>query len=159
MLMHSRLLGIALVTVTALAGCGSSDGSSGNSVEVEQCQAACARCGGDPCVDCASYSARFRDEFEASLFSCVQNAAACSSAQWEACAVQAAARAPRRPMDDQFRTACLAKMTTCGAAGSTFPDDYCLSSQVFDESSVATANDCLAQSCTDVKACLSAIFK
>jgi hypothetical protein len=43
--------------------------------------------------------------------------------------------------------------------GSTFPDDYCLSSQIFEESSVAKATDCLALSCTDVRACLTAILK
>jgi hypothetical protein len=62
-------------------------------------------------------------------------------------------------MDDQYRSACLAKRTMCDPTGTTFPDDYCLSSQVFEESSVTQANACLAQTCADVGACLTAIFK
>ena len=157
MLMRSGLLGLALSALSALAACGGSDGSSGNSAGTGQCQAACARCGGDPCLDCAAYSARFRDEFEATLFSCVQNAASCSSAQWQTCSSQAGVQAPSRPIDDQYRSACLAKRTTCG--GSVFADDYCLSSRVFEESLVTAANKCLAQDCTTVKACLSPIFQ
>jgi hypothetical protein len=62
-------------------------------------------------------------------------------------------------MDDQYRSACLAKRTMCDPMGTTFPDDYCLSSQIFEASSVSAANDCLAQSCAEVRACLTAILK
>src|SRR6476660_3899831 len=124
--MHSRLLGIALGALSAFAGCGGSDSSSGNSAGTGQCQAACARCAGDPCPDCAAFSARFRDEYEASLFSCVQNAASCSNAQWQTCSSQASVQATSRPIDDQYRSACLAKRSTCSATA--FADDYCLTS-------------------------------
>ena len=154
----SRVFDMALAVLAMMAACSGSE-SGGNTAGAAQCQAACARCGGDPCVDCAAYSARFRDEFEAALFSCMQNAAACSSAQWQACFGQAVGQAPRRPIDDQYMSACLAKRMTCAAAGMVFPDDYCLSSQLFEESSVAKANDCLALACTDAKACLMPIFK
>src|SRR5439155_12218451 len=130
--------GVISIVFAAIAGCGSSS-NSGGTAGTGQCQAACSHCGGDPCVDCAAYSARFRDEFETALFSCVQNAAACSSAQWETCAAEAAVMAPRRPMDDQYRSTCLAKRTMCDPMGSVYPDDYCLSSQVFEESSVTQA--------------------
>ena len=155
---RSCVLGLALAALAMMAACSGSD-SGGSSVGAEQCQAACARCGGDPCVDCAAYSARFRDEFEAALFSCVQNAAACSSAQWETCFGQAVGQAPRRPIDDQYVMACMAKRMACDASGMVFPDDYCLSSQLLEESGVTKANDCLALGCADVGACLTPIFK
>jgi hypothetical protein len=153
-----RVFELALAASAMMAACSGSDGG-GSTVGTGQCQAACAHCSGDPCADCAAYSARFRDEFETALFSCVQNAAACSAAQWETCFGQAAGQAPRRPIDDQYVSACMAKRTTCDTAGMSFPDDYCLSSQLLEESSVAKANDCLAHACTDVGACLMAIFK
>jgi hypothetical protein len=78
---------------------------------------------------------------------------------WETCAGQAFAEAPRRPIDDEYRTACLAKKRSCDAAGSAFADDLCLTSQVLDESSVSAANDCLAQACPDAKSCLRQIFQ
>ena len=144
---------VAWIVLTAGVGCGGSDGS--NAGGTAQCQAACARCGSDPCADCASYSARFRDEFETALYSCVQNAATCLSMQWEICAVQASVQASDRPIDDQYRSACLTKKRVwmCDAAGSGFADDYCLSSQVFEEASVTQANGCLTLSCTDAKTC------
>jgi hypothetical protein len=78
---------------------------------------------------------------------------------WETCAVQAVAQAPRRAIDDQYRTACLAKKSSCDAAGSGFADDYCLSSQVFEEASVSAASNCLTQACPAAKSCLTPIFK
>jgi hypothetical protein len=157
-LARSRVFELALALLAMMSACGGSDGG-GGTMQTQECQAACARCGGDPCVDCAAYSARFRDEFESALFSCVQNAATCSSAQWQTCFGQAVGQAPRRPTDDQYMSACMAKRMSCDAAGMVFPDDYCLSSQLLEESSVAKANDCLALACTDVGACLMPIFR
>ncbi len=157
--MRARSYGLGWGAVVALLACGGSDGSSGGASGTGQCQAACTKCGGDPCADCASYSARMRDEFETALFTCVENATTCSSAQWETCATEAATQTPRRPSDEQFRSACLAKRTSCDPSGNVYPDDYCLSSQVFEASSVSSANDCLAKGCTEVKACLTTIFK
>jgi hypothetical protein len=157
--MHSNVLNVALVALATMAACSGSESGDGGTVGAGQCQSACARCGGDPCVDCAAYSARFRDEFEAALFSCIQNAAACSTEQWQTCFGQAVGQAPRRAIDDQYVSACMSKRMTCGAAGMVFPDDYCLSSQLFEESSVAKANDCLALDCTAARTCLTPIFK
>jgi hypothetical protein len=47
----------------------------------------------------------------------------------------------------------------CDAAGTVFADDYCLSSQLLEESEVTKANDCLALGCADVGACLAPLFK
>ena len=153
-----RVFELALAALAGMAACSGTE-SGGSTVGAGQCQAACGRCGGDPCVDCAAYSARFRDEFEGALFSCVQNAAACSSQQWETCFGQAVGQAPRRSIDDQYTSACMTKRMTCDAAGMGFADDYCLSSQLLEESMVARANDCLALACTDARACLAPIFK
>jgi hypothetical protein len=68
-------------------------------------------------------------------------------------------QAPPRPIDDQYRSACFAKKAACDAAGTGFADDYYLSSQVFEESSVTQANGCLAQDCAGAKTCLTPIFK
>ena len=147
-----RVFELALAALAVVMAACSGSESGGSTVGTGQCQAACGRCGGDPCVDCAAYSARFRDEFEGALFSCVQNAAACSSQQWETCFGQAVGQAPRRSIDDQYTSACMTKRMTCDAAGMGFADDYCLSSQLLEESMVARANDCLALACTDALA-------
>src|SRR5436189_4792265 len=104
----SFLLGAILMT----GACGSSEstGSTGGGA----CQIACARCGGDFCVDCAATSERYRDEYETALYSCVKSADGCSAATWSTCSVQAAGSALRRPADDNYLQACMTKRTVCG---------------------------------------------
>jgi hypothetical protein len=112
------------------------------------------------CIDCGAASARYRDEFEGALYACVSNADACSRVLWEGCMVQSIGQAPARPLDDSFRRACLAKKSECDAqGGSTFADDLCLSSQIFEQNVVTEAQDCLTKGCADTATCLRSKFQ
>jgi hypothetical protein len=141
------------------AACTGSD-SGGPTTGPSGCQAACAVCGSDFCIDCAATSAKYRDEFETPLYACVQEGGdgSCSSL-WESCAIRAATQTPRRSIDDAYREACLVKRTQCIAEGTTFADDDCLISIIMEESVVMQAQDCLSKACPDLASCLRAIFK
>jgi hypothetical protein len=143
-----------------LAACSSGSGSSGTAAGPEGCQAACARCGSDFCVDCAATAAKYRDEFETPLYSCVQEGgdASCGSL-WESCVIKAELQTPLRPIDNSYRDACLAKKRECDAEGMGFADDDCLLSVVLEQAAVMQAEDCLSKACADARSCLLAIFK
>ena len=147
---------LALSALPAIDACGSS-GSSG-SMGAGACQSACARCGGDPCADCAGTSDRYRDEYKSALFSCVSDADACSAATWSTCSTQAFSSAPRRSGDDAYRDACMTKRNACAAQGVNFADDNCLLSSFLADAWLQKANDCLAKGCTDIAGCLREIF-
>src|SRR3954452_23158358 len=93
-----------------LGACGGSGVGGPGSAGSGGCAAACTRCGSDLCADCAATPARLLDEFESSVYACVQQGsdASCSTL-WERCVVQAETQVPRRPIDDSYRDACLAK--------------------------------------------------
>jgi hypothetical protein len=147
-----------LLAGSALA-CSSSGSTGGPGGGTGACEAACQRCTSEICVDCAAAAARYRDEFEGALFACVTNADACSSVLWEGCMAQSVGQAPVRPIDEQFRSACLAKKADCDAqGGSTFADDLCLSSQIFEQGLVAMAQDCVTKSCANAGPCLRTLF-
>lgn len=151
------VLGLWLGACFAASSCGSS-GSTG-STSGGACQSACARCGGDPCVDCTGASDRYRDEYERALYSCVNGADGCSAATWSTCSAQASISAPRRAADDTYRDACMAKRSACASQGVNFADDACLSSTLLSDAWLQMANDCIAKSCADVSACMGEIFK
>jgi hypothetical protein len=145
---------VAIVGAVGAAGCGGS-ASSGSS----NCQAACNRCGGELCVDCAATSARFRDDFESAVYTCVlQGSDAACDTLWTSCAIQAEGQLTPRPLDTTYRDACLAKRSDCEAQGVSFADDDCLLSRLLEESMVAQAQQCLLLSCADIPACLRPIF-
>jgi hypothetical protein len=149
-------LGALILVIDA---CGSGDSSTGTSSGGGACTSACARCGGDLCVDCAGTSDRYRDDYEAALYSCVNGADGCSAATWGACSTQAVSSAARRPVDDTYRDACMAKKTDCASQGVNIADDNCLQSSLLAEAWLQKANECIAKSCADVSACLRDIFK
>jgi hypothetical protein len=141
----------------ATAACGSSGTGSASAAN---CQSACSKCsGGDLCADCAATADRYRGEYKNALFPCVQGAASCTSTTWASCGAEAAAKAPRRPADDSFRSACLSKRSTCEAEGASFADDYCLGTSLLSEASLEKANDCLAKPCSEASNCLRDVFK
>jgi hypothetical protein len=151
---------VAFGAVLPLGACSSSGDSSGATPGTSGCQAACARCGSDFCVDCAATAAKYNDAFEAPLYACVQEGgdASCGTL-WESCAVRAELAAGRRPIDETYREACLAKKTECDAQGTSFADDDCLISMIFEESMVQAAQGCLSQPCPDAGSCLRPIFR
>jgi len=144
----------ALLSIEA---CGSNE--SAVSTSGGACRSACARCGGDLCVDCAGTADRYRDEYEMALYSCVNEADGCSASTWSACSTQAVGSAPRRPTDDTYRDACMTKRTDCAGQGINFADDNCLGSSLLSDEWLQKANDCLAKSCADASTCLRDIFK
>lgn len=124
------------------------------------CTQACAACTSSLCADCKATAALYRDEFEAALYACVvqsTDASSCAN-RWSTCAGKATVAATRRPIDDSYRDACLARRTECMSQGSTFADDDCLISPVLDPAKVAEAQACLAKPCPEVKACLGLYF-
>jgi hypothetical protein len=146
-------LGVILTT----GACGSSE--SAGSTSAGACQSACARCGGDLCLDCAGTTDRYRDEYETALYSCVNGADGCSASTWSTCSAQAVVSAPRRPADDTYRDACMTKRTDCASQGVNFADDNCLQSALLSDAWLQKANDCIGKSCTDVSTCLRDVFK
>lgn len=147
------LIGAVLMT----GACGSSEST--GSTNAGACQSACARCGGDFCVDCAGTSDRYRDDYETALYSCVNGADGCSASTWSTCSVQASTSAPRRAADDTYRGACMTKRTECASQGVNFADDNCLGSWLLSDAWLQKANDCIAKSCADVSTCLRDIFR
>jgi len=134
-------------------------GNGGNSGRSSGCQAACNRCAGELCVDCAATSARLRDEFENVLYACVLRGgdASCDTI-WTSCFMEADAESIPRPTDVTFRETCLAKNSECDATATTFADDNCLSSRILEPSVVDQAQQCLSQSCANVGSCLRPLF-
>lgn len=151
------VVGVSLGALLVIAACGSSEST--GSPSGGACQSACARCGGDLCVDCAATSDRYRDEYETALYSCVNGADGCSAATWSTCSTQASSSAPRRTADDTYRDACMAKRTDCASQGVNFADDNCLGSSFLSDAWLQKANDCIVKSCADASACLRDIFK
>src|SRR6187455_2762343 len=86
------------IAAVSLCACGNSGSGGPGGGGASGCQTACARCGGDLCLDCAATSARLRDEFETDLYACVgQGADASCGTLWQSCAIQAEGRITRRP--------------------------------------------------------------
>jgi hypothetical protein len=149
------MVALLVGTAAGAGGCSSGGGAGGGS----SCQAACNRCGGDLCVDCAATSARLRNEFENALYACVLagSDAACD-AIWTNCAIQTEGQITPRPLDTTYRDACLAKKSECDATATTFADDDCLLSPLLEESVVAQAQQCLSQTCATIGACFRPLF-
>ena len=156
-MLFSRVLAIALLVGMTVVG--GSCGSSGSSGGASSCQAACNRCGSDLCVDCAATSARLRNEFEDAVYACVlQGSDASCATVWTNCIVQAEGQLAPRPVDTTYRDACLAKKSDCDASGMGFADDNCLLSSILDQALVAQAQQCLSQTCANIRACLMPLF-
>jgi hypothetical protein len=152
------LMGLALLAALCLPGSVGCGGGSG-SPQASSCQAACSRCGGDFCIDCAATSARFRNEFETAVYACVLGGSDAScDVLWTSCFVQAAGQLSSRPVDASYRSACLAKRSECASAGTNFADDNCLQSPLLEESRVAQAQQCLSLSCPAIAACFRPLF-
>ena len=152
----AAFIGCSLSALLAFCACGSSESTGSTS---GACQSACARCGGDLCADCADTSDRYRDEYEAALYSCVKAAAGCSTATWSTCSTQATSSASRRAADDTYREACMTKRSDCASQGVAFADDDCLGSALLSEAWLQKANACIANSCADISTCLRDVFK
>lgn len=147
-----------LLVGSQVSSCSSGGSAGGASTNTSSCEAACAHCAADPCADCAAYSDRFRDEYEAALYSCVNNADACSSSVWETCAGQAVQAVGTRSIDEDYASACMSKRSSCESEGVSIVDDYCFS-QFLSPTWVDRAQQCLTQSCIDALTCLNGIFK
>jgi hypothetical protein len=153
---YGRVLAVALLTGMTAAGGSCGSGSSGGA---SSCQAACNRCGGDLCADCAATSARLRNEFEDSVYACVlQGSDASCDTVWTSCFVQALGQITPRPADTTYRDACLAKKSDCDASGMGFADDNCLLSPILEEARVAQAQQCLSLTCANAGACFMPLF-
>jgi hypothetical protein len=99
---------------------------------------------------------RWRPEFSSAYFGCLTDPVTpCSSAGAESCFNTAATAIARRQSDGDYFTACMQKRTDCPGA---FIDDYC-SSIFLSDAWLAQAQACLAKPCTEVGACIHAIFK
>ena len=150
------------MTVALLVGmtaAGGSCGSSGSSQGASSCQVACNRCGSELCVDCAATSARLRNEFENAVYACVlQGSDASCDTVWTNCIIQAEGQITPRPADTTYRNACLAKKSDCDASGMGFADDNCLLSPILEDSRVAQAQQCLSQTCANIRACFTPLF-
>jgi hypothetical protein len=157
---ESRALAAIAVAIALGAACSSDgEGGGGSSGASAQCDAACKVCPGDPCNDCAAAAEMYRDEFEEALFTCVSGASACVASLWISCSTSANDQAVRRPVDDEFRDACLEKKAACDAEGNgSFADDVCLLSNWYAESHVTQAKACLTQACVDADSCLQGLF-
>jgi len=154
--LHWRVLAVAFLASMTIAGgsCGSSSSPGASS-----CQAACNRCGSDLCIDCAATSARLRDEFENAVYACVlQGSDAACDTLWTNCIVQAEGQLAARPAATTYRNACLAKKSDCEASGMGFADDNCLLSPILEDSRVAQAQQCLSQTCANIRACFTPLF-
>src|SRR5690242_6125929 len=107
----SRVMVALLVGMAAAAGgCGTNNANAGT----VGCMAACSRCPGELCADCAATSARFRNEFESVVYACVQQGsdAACDTT-WTNCITQGEGQITPRPADTTYRDACLMKKSDC----------------------------------------------
>jgi len=150
---------VRLLLVPLLASLLSSCGGGGSPAASDACSKACAKCASDICADCPGSAQRFRPEYAAALFSCVDGAAQCSASLWETCAVQAVSGLPARAADDTYRTVCLAKKSECDAQGMGFADDLCVGSSFLSDAWLAMAQACIQLACADAKACLTPIFR
>jgi hypothetical protein len=151
---------LSLVAGFGFGACGSNGGGPAASTGTQHCTSACAKCGSDFCVDCAGTGARYRDEFESALYSCVIDGgdAACDTL-WQSCAIQAESALTPRAIDTSYRDDCLAKRTDCEAQGVSFADDDCLLSVLLEQSVVTQAQACLSKTCTETPSCLSTYFQ
>ena len=148
---------VLLVLMGGMAVVGGSCGSGGGGSS--GCRAACNRCAGELCVDCAATSARLRDDLENAVYACVlQGSDASCDTVWTSCFVQAEGQITPRPLDTTYRDACLAKKSECDATATTFADDNCLLSPILEEARVAQAQQCLSQSCATIGACFRPLF-
>lgn len=151
------ILGLAFTA----AGCGSGGGSGGggSTGSVQACNDACKTCSTSLCADCAKATSRYLPGFSGALYACVSGADACTSKTWEDCASANVGGFPTRSLDTSYRNACLSKRDSCLASqGSTFADDYCLATNVLNESTVSALQACLDKSCADAAACLGQVF-
>jgi hypothetical protein len=152
-----------LVAVSLSGACGSGGsgpvGAGGSSTAVQDCRDACNECGGDLCVDCAATSARYRDDYETTLYSCVRTSDSSCEQRWEECSGMAAGEVTRRAADNSYRDACLAKKSDCEDQEISLSDDYCLGSTLLDESLLNEATACLDRACSDASGCLREIFR
>jgi hypothetical protein len=156
--------------VVVLAACGGSGGGSadsgggggsdtgGGSTLAMQCADLCATyltCMGsvNPMCEanCTSIYEHYRSEFFDAFVACYRNQ--CAKTQ-EMCATEAQPAIPRRPIDDTYQSACLAKRNSCAGV---FPDDRC-SSQYFTDAAVRAAMDCLARPCGEIDVCIKDAF-
>ena len=136
-------------------GCGDDVGS--------QCQQGCQKatsCGGGGDLLCSSQCtvtlSRWRPEVRDAYFHCYLDGRTMNCANdAEACLAPAGQAAQPRAIDTSFRDACLNRRTACM---SSFADDYCSQSVLFDSSVVDQASSCLQKPCDQIAACLRSAF-
>jgi hypothetical protein len=98
-------------------------------------------------LSCEMYYAHCRPEFRDGVLGCFNKQ--CAKDQ-EMCNDETIPLIPRRPVDDEFLSACL---SVYGQCGDPFPTYYCRS-EPFTETAVATAMACLSDDCATVQECL-----
>ncbi len=138
---------------------GGDTGDAGVGPEVAYCADLCAHQTGcapndthDACdtARCTARAVLYREGVREDLLSCLTTDCAANE---DACFTGAAQSAGTRPADDAFRTECTARRTACAnafTAGICAPTN---GTELFVESAVEAARDCLARECDEVVGC------
>ncbi|HET7539275.1 MAG TPA: hypothetical protein VFK05_05365 [Polyangiaceae bacterium] len=106
------------------------------------------------CQAALAESPKLRGDFLGYVATCVQ-ASSCSSASTSKCESEARAQLPASTFGNGFCSAYLEASANCDAAEGAYPQSTCLeAAKTYDDSALKAGNDCLAQSCSELSACL-----
>ena len=98
---------------------------------------------------------KLRGDFLAYVGTCIDSSA-CSAASASKCKNEANAQLAPSKYGQTLCAAYVAAGTICDDSGATYPSELCFeAAKSYDDSALQAANDCLAQSCADLGACLA----
>jgi len=158
--MHHGRLAVAVAVIGMACG-GDPDGSSSIA---DDCASYCQKmpaCGETPGADCqaacvtlaSGYNPAYWDAFTA----CYVAATPCDNKTDDTCSGTAFTGLMRRPIDDEFRTQCLAMESRCSiVCHPGEPDlDACGFTVIYSQDALTSAEACLAGDCASVCSCLT----
>jgi len=98
---------------------------------------------------------KLRGDFLAYVASCIDDSA-CSAASASKCTNEANAQLAPSKYGQTFCAAYIAAGTECDAISAGYSNEVCFeAAKSYDDSALKAANDCLAQACADLSACLA----
>jgi len=166
--MRIRSLLALLLSVPLTSACSSSTDERQpiTSTPQDYCQRACAKA--HTCFDttdpaeCRSAcqakltaGPQLRADFLGYVAGCIEESA-CSSMSTSKCKSEAQAQLSSSPYGKTVCSAFLATGAQCDPSGASYPETDCLqAAKSYDDSSLKIANDCLANSCAALSACLT----
>ena len=151
-------LGVACTAGSAPAPAVTSDGGLGDAAEASSCAEGCrgAKCQASGCGETCLWRCA-RAEYVAGVVTCLNEpTTVCDAKADDACGAKALAALSAQPNEAEFTTACSRKRTDCGG---TFPDDYCLQPRALTAGCFSEAQACITKPCSEVRACLSSVYK